>query len=259
MVQIRRLTQRGRDDFKAWLEQGAVGAAPFYLLTDPDTSADVDGVAHVEQRSFASRLELGEYLAERLARLPQVSIRFDEGLWDWLSLFYIDGLLPPDSAGSRQVRELVRYALELSNRKWSRHIARMSWMTVKDHGVAARVMLAVPISKHTDVMEQIGGQQEAFGARSVVELADRLYFDADAGRLKRGAQSKSAGSPRRLRTFLGQFRRTYDPPRMTVDQLAECLPGEFDRWKRRERTAPSTAASKSLAALRRVIGLPSST
>src|SRR5262249_61882818 len=110
-------------------------------------------------------------------------------------------------------KERVRCSLGVRNRKWSRHIVRMSWMSVKDHGEAARVMLSVPISKHTDVMEQIGGQQEAFGARSVVELADRLYFDVGTGRLRRGAQSKGGGSPRRLRTFLRQFRRTYDPPR----------------------------------------------
>jgi hypothetical protein len=103
-------------------------------------------------------------------------------------------------------------------------------------------------------MEQIGGQQEAFGARSVVELADRLYFDTDTGRLKRGAQGKKEGTPRRLRTFLRQFRRTYDPPRMTADQLSECLPREFDRWKQRQRTS---AAGRGIAALRRAIGMPS--
>lgn len=256
MVQIRKLTQRGREQFKAWLEQEAPGAAPLHLLTGPDTSSEVNGKAQIEQRGFASRLELGEYLADRLSGLPPASIRFEEGLWDWLTLFYIDELLPPGSGGKRDIKELVRYALELRNRKWSRHIVRMSWMAVKDHGPAARVMLAVPISKHTDVMEQIGGQQEAFGARSVVELADRLYFDTQTGRLKRGAQGKKSGSPRRLRTFLRQFRRTYDPPRMTADQLAECLPGEFDKWKRRDRASATGVAGKGIAALRRAVGLP---
>lgn len=241
MTAVRRLTPPGRAEFKAWLEQGAPGAAPAHLLADPLTSEALSGAASVDQRSFASRLELGEYLLDHLAALP-AALRFDEGVWDWLSLFYIDELLPAGPDGARDVREIVRYALELRNRKWSRHIVRMSWMAVKDHGTYARVMLAVPINKHTDVMEQIGGQQEAFGAQAVVELADRLYWDPNAGVLRRGAQGKAGGSPRRLVRFLRQFRRTFDPPGMTVEQLLGSLPREFEKWLKNARAPKASVA-----------------
>jgi hypothetical protein len=247
MAEARRLTAEGQHAFKAWLEQGGPGTAPFHLLTDPATSEALAAQATVAKRSFASRLELGEYLVSALASLPAQSIRFDSGLWDWLTLFYIDELLPQGAGGRRDVREIVRYALELRNRKWSRHIVRMSWMAVKDHGIFARVMLAVAISKHTDVMEQIGGQQEAFGASAVVELADKLYFDPKAGALRRGAQGKGGGTPRRLVRFMRQFRRTYDPPGMTAQQILESLPGEFEKWVKPPRAGTSAAQEAALA------------
>ncbi|MGJ4900731.1 hypothetical protein ACQR10_20865 [Bradyrhizobium sp. HKCCYLRH2060] len=229
MPEVRRLNSEGRERFRNWLQNGAPSPSPASLLTDPGASEQFDHSVFIEHRSFSSRLELGAYLVALLTELP-ASIRFDEGLWDWLSLFYIDELLPPDSSGKRQVKQVFRYSCELRNRLWSRHIVRMSWMAVKDHGLAARVMLAFPIDKQPETLEQIGGQQEAFGAIPVVGLADRLYWDSERGGLKRGAQGKKDGTPRRLVRFIRQLRRTYDPPEMTVEELFNALPREFDRW-----------------------------
>jgi hypothetical protein len=105
-------------------------------------------------------------------------------------------------------------------------------------------MLALPITKQSEVIEQLAGQQEVFGARSVVEAADKLYWDEKSGSLKRGAQGKGAGTPRRLVRFMRQFRRTYDPPAMTPDQLVGSLPREFERWKNASRPAAKAAAQE---------------
>jgi hypothetical protein len=229
MHSVGRLTPESIARFRLWLESGAMGSAPAHLLFGTGTEP-LDDVASVELRSFASRLELGEYLAERLKPLPASQLRFDAGIWDWLSLFYIDALAPRSANGDRDIKQIYRYTLELKNRLWSRHILRMSWMTVIDHGSAARVMLALPITKQSEVMEQLAGQQEVFGARPVIEAADRLYWDQQSGALKRGAQGKAGGTPRRLVRYMRQFRRTYDPPTMTVEQLLASLPQEFERW-----------------------------
>jgi hypothetical protein len=257
MTAIRRLTLDGVAEFRAWLDRGARSPAPAHLLAAPDTSEPVEGAGEVEQRDFISRLELGEYLADRLGGIPISRVRFDTGLWDWLSLFYIDVLAPGRADGTRDLKQNFRYTLELKNRMWSRHIARMSWMAVVDHGKFARIMLAVPITKQSEVLEQLAGQQEVFGARSVIEAADELYWDKNGDCLKRGAQGKAAGTPRRLVRFMRQLRRTYDPPAMTAEQLVGTLPREFDRWTQRERSSANTTAGKGLAALHGGIGLAS--
>ena len=244
---VRRLTPEGIERFRAWLEGGAAGPAPSQLLADAEMSLPLGDAVSVERRSFASRLELGEYLAERLSALPAGQLRFDAGIWDWLSLFYIDQLAEPGADGARDIRQVYRYTLELKNRLWSRHVLRMSWMTVLDHGEAARIMLALPVTKQSEVLEQLAGQQEVFGARPVIEAADRLYWDPRTNSLKRGAQGKGAGSPRRLVRFMRQFRRTFDPPGMTVDQLIASLPREFERWTKPPRSTKGAAAEDALS------------
>ncbi|MGP0059738.1 MAG: hypothetical protein ACLPID_10675 [Beijerinckiaceae bacterium] len=242
MAIVRRLTQAGIDQFREWLSKGAPSPAPVILLASPETSEPVEGTSTVEQCDFATRLELGEYLRDRLGGVPTARIRFDAGLWDWLSLFYINDLAPLGANGTREMKQIYRYTLELKNRMWSRHVVRMSWMAVVDHGKFARIMLALPITKQSEVLEQLAGQQEVFGARSVVEAADKLYWDEDSDTLKRGAQGKAAGTPRRLVRFMRQLRRTYDPPAMTADQLIGTLPREFERWKQSPRPSAKVTA-----------------
>jgi hypothetical protein len=80
MAAIRRLTQEGIAQFRGWVDKGAPSPAPIR------TSEPVPGAGPVELRDFATRFELGEYLADRLSGVPTARIRFDAGLWDWLSL-----------------------------------------------------------------------------------------------------------------------------------------------------------------------------
>jgi hypothetical protein len=251
MHDVQRLTPNGIARYREWLEIGAQSTAPSHLLFG-ENSEPLGAAVTIGRRAFASRLELGEYLAERLGALPVGQLRFDAGMWDWLSLYYIDVLAPRGADGARGMKQSYRYTLELKNRLWSRHILRMSWMAVVDHGEAARVMLALPITKQSEVLEQLAGQQEAFGAKSVVEAADRLYWARDSSTLKKGAQGKGPGTPRRLVRFMRQFRRTYDPPSMTVEQLLASLPKEFERWlnaPRGLRNVPADEAYQSAAPL----------
>ena len=207
MTAVRRLTPEGISRFRDWINQGGAGGAPASLLTDPETSEPLGGAATLEVREFASRYEFGEYLVEQLSPLPASVIRFDPGVWDWISLFYIDMLAPVQASGTRDVKEIVRYSLELRNRKWSRHLVRMNWMALIEHGPMARVMLGLPVNKHSDVLEQLAGQQETFGARSVVQVANQLYWDPREAAVKRGVQGKGGGTPRRLVRFMRQLRR----------------------------------------------------
>jgi hypothetical protein len=251
MHDVQRLTPNGIVRYREWLEKGAQGTAPLHLLFG-EASEPLGTTATIGRRAFASRLELGEYLVERLGALPVGQLRFDAGVWDWLSLYYIEVLAPRAPDGSRGMKQSYRYTLELKNRLWSRHVLRMSWMAVVDHGEAARVMLALPITKQSEVLEQLAGQQEAFGAKAVVEAADRLYWAPGSGTLKKGAQGKGPGTPRRLVRFMRQFRRTYDPPSMTVEQLLASLPKEFERWlktPRDLRNAPADEVYQSAAPL----------
>lgn len=232
MATARRLTDEGVAAFRHWISEGAAGNPPHHLLDDPGTSAPLPVSIEIEQRGFVSRYELGAYLVDRLAPLGFATIAFDMGLWDWLTLFWFDVIAPRDADGRRSIREPARYSQDAQSRRWSRHVVRMSWLSVHNHGEHARFFLSTPLSVHTDVIEQIAGQQELFGSSAALALADRLYRDPETGGVRRGTSSKTAaGVPRRLTRFMKQIRMTYDPDLMSVDQLLGLLPQEFEVWK----------------------------
>ena len=238
---VRCLTDEGRAAFRAWIRAGAAGEAPRHLLTEEGSSAEMATAAGtaaiVDDGPFASRLAHGRHLTERLKGFSPATLSFDEGVWDWLSLFYIDQLLPVVD-GKRKPKEVVRYCLQLDGRKWSRHYVRMNWLSVREHGDAARVMLSGPMDRHPDILEQLSGQQEMFGSKGVIAAADALYWSGTLGALKKGHATRTApGAVQRLRTVIRQFERTWDLEMLTAAQVVEMLPREFERWK------PATGAS----------------
>ena len=235
MPEARRLIPEGIAAFRDWIAEGAPGDPPHHLLRDPRTSGPLGAAVMVEQRGFDDRYELGSYLTERFDRMDFAGIAFDMGLWDWLTLFWIDAIAPRGASGKRSVREIARYSQDAGSRRWSRHVVRMSWLSVHNHGRHARFFLTTPLDKHTDVIEQIAGQQEFFGSPIAVAVADRLYGDPVSGGVRKRTSSKTApGVPRRLRKVMKQFRMTFDPESMDVEQMLALLPAEFDHWLKAE-------------------------
>lgn len=248
MAVVRRLTEDGRKAFRAWIETGAEGEAPKDLLTDPVASEPTPHfTACVDEATFPTRLHCGRHLHEAFQlKAKPGSVRFDEGLWDWLTLLYIDQVLP-DTDGVRRPKEIARYCLELENRKWSRHAIRMCWLAVQTHGPHARIILSGAMDKGSDLQEQLAGRQEVFGAKGVVAAADKLYWDEAKDEPKRGHATRTRGGVvQRLGMVARQFALTWDLAQMDGDKVLALLPREFDTWKpnalpRASATGPSTS------------------
>ena len=183
MARVRRLTEEGRAAFRAWIEAGAQGAAPRALLTDARMSEALDKAAEVEDVPFATRLECGRHLASRLGTLDRAAIRFDAGLWDWLSLFYIDQQMPKTD-GTRRVGKVFRYCLDLRNRMWSRHQMRMNWLAVAEHGEHARH----PAQHAHERARRPDGTARRTPGRIRLTRSDRGSRRALLGRRDRGAE-----------------------------------------------------------------------
>ena len=242
MALVRRLTDEGRAAFRDWIAAGAVGEPPRGLLEDFATSQALTTSAQVDDVKFATRLECGRHICDRLQNLPKAELSRDRGVWDWLSLFYIDQLMPVTD-GKRALKEAVRYCLQFENRKWSRHLLRMNWLSVVEHGVHARLLLTRPMHEHGDMLEQIGSQQALFGSKSMVAVADRLYWDETRGAPRRGAATRSKpGVVQRLPKIMHQFELTYDVEGLASAQILALLPQEFDGWR------PAAGAQAAIAA-----------
>lgn len=230
-MEVRLLSESGLDTFEAFIRERQLGSpaeVPHHLLTDPDSTTTATFGADLEQREFRSRIELARYIdgllgseAERLGRHP--------GLWSWLALFYFDQLCPTDRRPKQSYKYLVRPDDDW--RTYYRHLVYGPWSIFRRHGEKGRLLLAGPVRVHPDLAEQFAARQEFVTNDALMEVADVLYWDEEAGRPKTGATSADrAGSVRRLIAVAQQLDLTYDMYGMDAASILSLLPPEFETW-----------------------------
>jgi hypothetical protein len=208
--------------------------APRELLDD-DELAPVIGDASVEARPFPTRAEMAAYLAEALATTPPTIVERDDGLWAWLTLFYLDIVIPVEEGGARKVaKDLSRYLTDYNKRRAYRHLLRARYKLHnlhRDNPERARLLLHGPAHIWSDLEEQIYGVMELVRLPGALECADVLYFDVEKGGAKRGVTNrKKGGTVRRLGLFIQQLDLTYDVYAMRGPEIVAMLPDEYKRW-----------------------------
>ena len=231
------LNDNGVDSFSDWLQRGAKGVRPSYLLTDSSTAVEKFPESLVDDgREFENRYEFGEYLQEQLQPLDDGTLESDRNFWSTLALIWFDRLCPQDKRGNRKIDKTYRYILSPHFRHHYRHLVQPCWQLVRDHGENASFMLLASkrqgdrLGRHGDILEQIGARQSSLRNKVVIEVAAAMYSDPDSGRPVRGAAGRGGGSARRLGTVLRQLDLTYDFELLGATSLRTLLPKEFDRW-----------------------------
>jgi hypothetical protein len=174
------------------------------------------------------------YLAAALKGCGSGTLRSDNGLWVWLTLYYFDALCPLDRTGKRKVLEIEQYIPSRQcNRKYFRHLVGSAALLVDEFGELAKVLLVTNLGgiRHSDFLNQLGSRQDMIRNRAVIELASILYFDSKTGKIRRGAvHSKKPGNVWRLIAVAQQLELTYDLHAMTADMIGARLPAEFGQW-----------------------------
>jgi hypothetical protein len=242
---IRLLNTDAIEEFRRYLvelRRDPLAQPPTYLLTSSVTSSDPPFEARLEREPtgvpFTSRYEFGKYLVQVLNGVDGALISREHRLWTWLALYYFDQLCPPNKSGARKPLDDAAYVLD-SEFNWTtyyRHFVRTPWIAVSLHPVQSRVVLTPlrdfdrPLAQRGELVEQMASRQSLFRSRTVMTVADRLYYDPATDRLRRGAGGSTAGSSRRLAAVLNQFDLTYDLESVTPETVISRLPKEFDRW-----------------------------
>lgn len=208
---------------------------PIQTLEDPALTEEIHGAIDVPKRSFSTRLEAGRFLNELLERSGIALPERDRGLWTWLTLFYFDEVCPADGNGNRDPQDEARLTPLLDNhQRFYRHLLLGPFLIVRahrDNPERAIAMLCNPLWKPGEIVEQLASRKELVTNRGVVELATRLYYDAEKKSFKRGAGSSVKGAARRLAALLNQLDLTFYLYGMSADELGGLLPKEFDRFR----------------------------
>jgi hypothetical protein len=236
-MKLKRLTPNGLKKFGEYLDLLEVDPAspvPNELLESADCSEAVGKSTDIAPPSFPTRFAIAENLDTLFNKAGFVPEEHDVGLWAWLTLAYFDILCPVGKTGLRNLGERARYIPEPQNfQRYYRHLLLGPYLIYRAHQdkpERAMALLCKPPYIIDDIVAQLAASLELVTNRSVMELATTLYYDSASKRIKRGAGGKGPGSPRRLVDILRQFDVTWDLYAMSLNELLDILPSEFDKF-----------------------------
>jgi hypothetical protein len=237
-MHLKRFTPEGVERFRSELELMRAEPSrepPRWLLRSFEFTDEPDLKVELAEEHFGTRAEAARRLNEVLGDPPPPDVFGDVGLWAWLTLFYIDSVLPVEESGGRKVKAIARYIPDGADyRRYYRHLLAGPYRVLRAHRgepERAALLLCPPVSKPGDVVEQLVSRQELITNPVVVQVATSLYYDSNSGTAKRGAGGRAGGSARRLASVLDQFDVTWDLFAMPWQDLLRRLPNEFDRFR----------------------------
>lgn len=233
-LKVRAFNESGILEFRKYLEELRLDRTkpiPYELLENPELTSDIRGKAIVENVEIHTRLDAAKYLSEVLKNIDHNEYENNK-MWTWLSLFFFDQLCPADKNGVRKPGDAYRYILSDNWRTYYRHILQLPFKIFKNHNGNGKVLLCNEINKIGEINESIASRQEFLSSASIIEVLDKLYFDAAKKTFKRGCTTtNSKGTIRRFVSIIKQFELTYDIFSMTSVQIMELLPkNEFNKW-----------------------------
>lgn len=239
MMKIRRFNNHGIKRLGEFLDSFSTDSPQEYptkILTDKETSEDIEKNIEIEAIAFKNRYEAAKYFFELFRDSGIKNIDRDRGLWAWLSLFYFDQLCPMDNNRQRKTGEQARWIPVIDNyRKYYRHLLAGPYRIYRAHRDAperATILLCGPLHKPGEIVEQLAARLELITNPAVVETATMLYFDRASRQPRKGAAAKINGGARRFAEVLDQFDVTWDLYSMQSSDLIRMLPREFDKFRR---------------------------
>lgn len=235
---IRKFTDEGIERFRRYLaelREGTTSPPPFNLLNDPVTSKPVNDEILIENRAFATRLELAQYLDGALADIEIDSIETDVHLWSWLSLFYFDQACPSQKDGTRKPGRNYRHILEPGYPNGHRHLLCGIYLVYTIYGLGedlTKLFLWTPLHMESQFHHQLAVRQTLITNKGILDAAHQMYYNIKAGRPKRGAlgEKSSPGTLLRYIDIIQQLDLNYDLYSMTGKEVVELLPAEFNTW-----------------------------
>jgi len=240
-MKARRFTERGLSGFRDFIEQcrllakegDDLPAVSEELLLGGEMSEEIDLEFVDPPSSFATKLDIARYLDSMIPPEREESFRRDAPFWSWLAAAMFE--LITCEGQRRRIKETRAYLAGLGFQDFYRHSLLGPYFVfsqARDEPERVRVLLYDVPTVMNEVMVQFGSYQTLMQNPQLQTLIQRLYFDHQNGRIKKGAGGKNAGTPRRLMDYFRQIELNYDLHCIEVDGLWEMLPREFERFKK---------------------------
>jgi hypothetical protein len=235
MTYVQRLTPQGLECFRNYLSElneKPELEPPFGILNDPSYSTKIQDQTEIEKTEFNNRPHMVEYLSQVLENIDTSLGSENQGLWSWLSLFYFDQVCPEGSDGKRTPGMEYRHIPNTGYRYKHRHLLAGPLQTFKMYKKRARLILDGMVHAENNIHNELVKRQNFITNPSIMEVADKLYFDNDRNKPKTGTQSRTkGGSLFRFINIIQQLELTFDLYSMRPKEILNLLPEEFNSWK----------------------------
>lgn len=236
-VEVASFNEKGLSSVKQHLDElreGKPGLCLQDMLHDRNLITTPYPGIGVEQRVFLSRRDAADYFHECFLGIPSNELRRDAGLWTWLAIFYFDQVCPLND-GERKVRNDYTYIFMPDRSMYFyRHLLFIAWYVRHVAPRFNRLFLDTSVSSLDKLTEEVMKRLFLTRIPCIFEVLDRLYWDAERGRSRRGIISPGKVSPgdliHRLPTRIRQLEKTYDLQILSADQLLELLGDEFKQY-----------------------------
>ena len=136
--------------------------------------------------------------------------------------------------GRKKLKEERAYVAGLSFQEFYRHLVLgpyFIFFNAKEDLSRIQVLLYDDPTTMNEVMVQFGSYQTLMQNKGLQAVVQRLYYDPEKGRIKRGAGGKEAGTPRRLMDFFRQIELNYDLQSVSESKFWDMIPAEFSKFK----------------------------
>ncbi|MFH1923831.1 MAG: hypothetical protein ABIP48_28565, partial [Planctomycetota bacterium] len=163
--------------------------------------------------------------------LPEHEVAENAGLWTWLTLLFFDDVCPAQK-GHRTVKNDYCYVFEPKNaRHFYRHLLFIAWKVQSIAPNHSRLFLNNSVASLDKITTEVMKRLYLTRIPCIFEVLDRLYWDEETGKARRGIVTPSRVKPgdlmHRLPIRIRQLEKTYDLVSLSADQMLELLGEEF--------------------------------
>ena len=255
MVNLRCLNGAGIREFEQYLirsNDNPGEAPPAAILRDPAYSTEFPlGEVIVEERSFANRREFATYLDSRFEDAGILDDVDVDGVWEWLSLFYIDVTCPVKNDGARRILKPNRYILKPSSDiDPRRHLLRNAYRLYRQVGMhdprAADLLMSQRVDDYAKVVTHLGERKTIRDSRGALYAARELFYDDKTDTTKPNVSDADIGV-QAFGTFLVNLPPEYDLTSLSASTILALLPEKFSAW------IPDSGRKREIAELRTIL------
>lgn len=200
---------------------------PFKYLNDENLNQSLDVKIEIDtSKVFKSAFEFGKYLDLKLGELK--NIRFETGIFHWLTLAFFNQLFPGPSGGSQKIKYILNKNAPSS---WKKHLVRLRWELYSQFKEKSIVYLSKEINNWSDEEESISASPTLISSKNILDLYTKLYLRFDKKNLPKIISKRNvSGNHRELTKELSIYQLNFDINRMGVDDLLELLGPDFKKW-----------------------------